>query len=361
MNLDGLFEHFTEGEPTQGAIFFLIGLVAVLAFFVITSAFKKYVKDPSSVGAKNLDDDDPEKPSQRQFSAFAFKLLARKCGLNSEQTKMLDYALKADGVKDPVKSIGSSELLDKHFKKAFRLIQKNTENDEEMQKKFDVLFATRSMLESSVEDLDITSSREVSENVNVFINIENDRYSTNLISAKGETFDVACPTTASGEAVKLAKGTKLEVFMLTRSGRSNLTFKSRVAGLVEQQRGAAKLKLEHSEDIKYIFQRKNRRKEAGLQCGVFLVSNVGKRLVVDKKRINGTIADISAGGCAIKTSAAISPGTKLKIEFTEGKGANVAVLGEVLRSDKSVLSIKFLKLARKSLNIINAFVYDFNQ
>jgi hypothetical protein len=89
----------------------------------------------------------------------------------------------------------------------------------------------------------------------------------------------------------------------------------------------------------------------------------GKKMVVDKRRLTGNILDISIGGCSIKTNVSVPSGTRLKIEFTYNNGMNVAALGQVLRTNRAgintIMHIKFLRIPRKSLNVINALVYEY--
>jgi hypothetical protein len=53
----------------------------------------------------------------------------------------------------------------------------------------------------------------------------------------------------------------------------------------------------------------------------------------------------------------------LKIEFTREDDSIVAALGEVLRTHRAgtdtIMNSKFVKVPRKSLNSINAMVYEY--
>ena len=88
-----------------------------------------------------------------------------------------------------------------------------------------------------------------------------------------------------------------------------------------------------------------------------------KKMVGDKRRLTGNILDISLGGCSIKTSAPVNSGTRLKIEFTQGTKMTIAALGQVLRTNRSgattIMHVKFLKIPRRSMNAINALVYEY--
>jgi hypothetical protein len=89
-------------------------------------------------------------------------------------------------------------------------------------------------------------------------------------------------------------------------------------------------------------------------------------MVVDSRRMTGSVTDISIGGCAIKTQISVPAGSRLKIEFDYTRGASpVAVLGQVLRINRSgiantVIHIKFLKVPRKAMNVINTLVFEYS-
>jgi hypothetical protein len=113
------------------------------------------------------------------------------------------------------------------------------------------------------------------------------------------------------------------------------------------------------------------RKEASISCNCSLVNEVDikqngktvKKLVLTHTVFQGTIINISAGGCAIKSSLKIKAGIKLKIDFTLGK-SKAAVLGEIIRINRdvagSIFHIRFLQVLPKSFCVINAFIFDYN-
>jgi len=61
-------------------------------------------------------------------------------------------------------------------------------------------------------------------------------------------------------------------------------------------------------------------------------------------------------------TAPVQVGARFKIEFVQGDN-NVAALGQVLRTNRTgvntIIHVKFLKVSQKSMNIINAFVYEY--
>ena len=351
-----MIEFWTDpGNFTTGAIIFVAGFIVILVIFIALVASRKRI----SV----LRDDIPQVSNKtlKQYSKFAFQRLAKKYGLNPEQTKMLDYVLRTDNATNPERSINSSKLLDRHFKKAYRVIvEESSNNDEEIQGKLSLLFSTRSVLENSVSVMNMVSTRRIPEKLPVVLNVEDEKYNATLVSASGDTIKVVCKESPD-DKIKFPKRLKLNVVVSSGNGNS-FSFDTHVYDAVEHK-GSITLKLAHSGRIKHLIQRRYRRRELFADCSIFLVHTRGKQLVVDKKAVSGEIMDVSAGGCSLNVKAPIPNGTRIKIEYISGKDNPVAALGQVLRTNIStagtILNVKFLKIPRKSMNTINAFVYDY--
>jgi hypothetical protein len=128
------------------------------------------------------------------------------------------------------------------------------------------------------------------------------------------------------------------------------------------------VQLAHSGEIKRLSNRRFRRRQIVISTNYYLVHMEGSgkkntKMIVDKRRFTGNIMDISIGGCSIKTNTPVSVRQRIKIEFTCKDGNTVATLGEILRTNRTgvntVMHIKFLKVPRRSLNSINAMVYEY--
>jgi c-di-GMP-binding flagellar brake protein YcgR len=299
------------------------------------------------------------------FSGFTMRRIARNIGLNSEQTKMLDYVLRTDQVADIEKSINTPALLDRHFRRAYRIIEQTTGAEKETQYKLAVLFSTRNLLENSSTS-SITSTHLIKEETALVINNGKERLNINLLSAKGDNLAVEVPKTVLGSQIKISKGTRLSVLFFNKSNKG-FAFETRVTGYSTVANHPAML-LAHSNQIRFLSQRRFRRRQAVIACNLFLVyvegSGKKQRLIVDKRRVQGNIADISVGGCSIKTIAQVQVGARFKIEFNQGD-MDLAALGQVLRTNRTnmntIIHVKFIKVSQKSMNAINAFVYEYGR
>ena len=289
--------------------------------------------------------------------------MVRDFGLDEEQIRMLDYVFKADDVIEPEKSISTPVLLDRHFKRAYRLIEQSSKSEQETQSRLSVLFSTRNILENNMRG-GISSTRELKNDLNLTLNYGKDKINVTLINAKTEHLTVEAPKNVLGSQIKIPRGTKVNVLFFTRSNKG-FSFETRVIGY-SNVNGQPVLQLAHSNHLRFLSQRRFRRRQALIACFFFLVyvegSGKKQRLVVDKHRFAGNITNISVGGCSIKTTAPVQVGAKFRIEFTQGEN-KVTAFGQVLRTNRTgagtIIHVKFLKLSQKSMNTINAYAYEY--
>jgi hypothetical protein len=337
---------------TNEIILFAVFIAVIVIVIVLVNIFKR--KDASG------------KPGStgKIFSGFALRRLTKNIDLSHEQWKMLNFAFKTDDVTDPEKSLTTPALLDRHFKRAYKVIEHSSTNEKEIQQKLAILFSTRNLLENSSIGA-ISSTRQIKDETKLTISNGRDKIDTVVISAAtSENLIVETPKNILGSQIKIAKGAKINVLFFNKNNKG-FSFETRVTGNSVVHGKPATL-LAHSNQLKFLSHRRYRRKQAAIACFMNLVyvegSGKKQRLVIDKRRFAGTITDISVGGCSIKTSYPVQVGARFKIEYTE-QGADIAALGQVLRTNRAgtttVLHIKFLRVTQKSMNYINAYVYEY--
>ena len=337
---------------------FLIGISIIAAIIIAVVILNAIKKPPVSSSAKGK----ASGGMSGLFSGFAFRRIARNLGLNHEQTKMLDYVFKLDGVTDIERSINTPSLLDRHFRRAYRVFDQSGQ-EKESQHKLSILFSTRNILENSVIG-GITSTQQLRENITFIVSFGKEKYNINVLSTKGDNIIVEAPKNVLGSLIKIPKGTRLTVMFFSRNNKG-FSFETRVVGFTGRD-GHPAMQLAHSNQLRFLSQRRFRRRQTSIACILFLVyvegSGKKQKLLVDKRRLQGNIADISVGGCSIKIMTPVKVGARFKIEFTQGD-EKVAALGKVLRSNRTgaatVFHVRFLRVSQKSMNTINAFVYEY--
>ncbi|MDR0441943.1 MAG: PilZ domain-containing protein [Treponema sp.] len=348
----------TQKESSNDAVIFIVILVAVIGALIVYNAIKK-----PGVPGKKGGSAARAAATPRLFSGFTLHRLARNIGFNREQTKMLDFVLKTDAVAEPEKSLKNAALLDRHFRRAYRVIEQTANTEEEAQERLALLFSVRNILENSAGS-GLTSTRQLQEESSAVLNLGKEKHQTSVLSVKGDNVVVECPQNALGTQVKVPRGQTLNVMVFTKNNKG-FAFETRVLGY-STSLGHPTMLLAHSNRLKFLSQRRFRRRQVVIATNLFFVYVEGEgkkqRLVVDKKRLTGNITDISIGGCSVKTPATVQGGARLKIEFTQGDNT-IAALGQVLRTNRAggntIMHVKFLKVARKSMNIINGLVYEY--
>ncbi|MDR2404517.1 MAG: PilZ domain-containing protein [Spirochaetaceae bacterium] len=302
---------------------------------------------------------------------MALHKVAYSYGLNRDQTKMLEHIFRNEGVSEPGQVIGNSLALDKHFKRAYKRIERFSNTEEEAQQQLLLLFSLRNSLESGAGNAGTASSTpQISANMAAVLNAGENSYHVKVVSVKGAQIFTEYPKNTLGNAVRMPRGTKVTLSFFTKSNKG-FAYDSQVLGDADSGQGKT-LQLVHTGRPKSLVQRRFKRRQVGINCSFRLVnleeSGSGRKktvkMIVDRSRYNGTVLDISLGGCAIRTSAGIKAGTRLKIEFQYASSPLVAVLGQILRLNRSgtmntIMHIKFLRVPGRAMNVINAIVFDY--
>ncbi|WP_461257165.1 flagellar brake domain-containing protein, partial [Treponema sp. R80B11-R83G3] len=288
-------------SPKDIIFIFVIVIVVVAALLIINSR-RGGAKGKKSSGAPAA----KTSGGTGVFSIFAFHRIARDLGLDHEQTKMLDFVFKTDQVADPQRSIITPALLDRHFRRAYKVLEQTHGRENETQHKIGVLFSTRNIIENSVLE-GLTSTRQIKDDTKFTIITNKDKIEVNIMSTKGENIEVETPKTVLGSQIKLQKGTKLNVLFFDKSNKG-FSFESSVTGYTTRQ-GHPTMQIAHSNQLRFLSQRRFRRRQTSIACSMCLVivegSGKKQRLIADKKKLQGSIADISVGGCSIKTMTSI--------------------------------------------------------
>jgi hypothetical protein len=229
-----------------------------------------------------------------------------------------------------------------------------------------VLFSARNLIEAHFQDkTTTTSTRQIPEKTPAVLTIDKVNYPVKVLSSRGDTLIVENPQRSAGSRIHPASGSKASLALYTKSSKA-FSIETRVLGTTDTADGPA-LQLAHSGQIKKLSARRFRRRQAIIDTGCFsvFVDPKTKKSIVDKRRNSGKIMDISIGGCSVKTTTSVNQGQRVKVEFIHNDGSIIAALGEILRIShngiNTVVHIHFLKVPRRSLNSINAMVYEYEE
>ena len=174
---------------------------------------------------------------------------------------MLNFVLKTDEALDPQRSLSSTELLDRHFRRAYRVINQPADDNPETQNRLALLFSTRNTLENTSIGGGITSSRQIKEETVLTISYNKEKINVKVHpSAKGDFLAVDVPKTVLGSQIKIAKNTKVNILFFNK-GNKGFTFETRVMGY-SILFGHSVMMLAHSNNLNFLSNRRFRRRQA---------------------------------------------------------------------------------------------------
>jgi hypothetical protein len=354
-----LQQYWVEDDPMQARIV-VIAIAALLAFVFVYRLIRRGGKSPVGSGGSYA--------SAKSYNTFTLRRAAAPYGLDGEQVKLLDYVFRNGNVNDPVRIMGDSSALDRHFKRAFRNIDMDSRDEARTQQNLSRLFVLRNAIEAApIED---ESSHPV-ENSQAIIRYGKDNYNVKIYSTQGRSIITELPKNNIGTTLKISNGTNVNLAYLSKSNNS-YSLPCSYVGIEKTEYGPG-FKMNSSGRAKTLTKRQTRRRRIDLRCEFYLVTlvesgkgrNKTSKLIVSPKKFTGTIRDISAGGCSIKTPVPVQAGSRLKINCNLGNGEQATVLGQVIRSNRSatmtVIHVKFIKVPMRAYNSINTLVFGYGE
>jgi c-di-GMP-binding flagellar brake protein YcgR len=355
-------KYFKDDNPIEAVV-----LIAAVGVVIVLSIIFHIVRNATSASVAGKG---KTTVSPRKFNFFTLRRIASAYGLNHDQTRLLEYIFRNNAVSEPERVMSNPTLLDRHFKKAYKFIERNSNSEEDVQQHLVRLFSLRNTIESAPTQE--SSPAQLSANTPAILAVNNESYPVKVISSKGPQVLTEVPRNTLGTPARISKGTRVTLSFFTKSSKG-FSFDGHVFGMVDTANGPG-LQISHEGRIKALTQRKHRRKNVSASCEfslVFLDETGGKKnktpkLIIDNRKYKGTVLDISIGGCSMKTSAPAQAGSRLKMTVDYSDNYLISVLGQVLRANRSgaagtILHIKFLKVPRRAFNSISTLVFGYDE
>ena len=150
MQLFLLQAYFIEDDPIQARIV-IISIVVIITVAIVFRFINRGGKSPIASVSSGY-------ATATGYNSFTLRRAAAPYGLNGEQIKMLDYVFRNGNVSNPARIIRDSNALDRHFKRAYRSIEKDSRDPEKAQQNLSKLFLLRNAIEAAIVEDNVTSS-----------------------------------------------------------------------------------------------------------------------------------------------------------------------------------------------------------
>ncbi len=343
----------------------LIGVIAIVAILIGVIIIGGKTSQTGSSGRKS--------GKNGKFKKSTFRKQAISYGLNKVQLSTLENLIERHPVPNPNILFSNANVLDKLLQNGMDNIDTQVSNEKVKESQKLTLFRIKQKIErNSNKTLGLRATKQLKPSQKIVINPETGgKYPVKILTNLKDAIGVQVPVNQTGQQTRVKKGTKVNVFFWKSNGQG-FSFASKILGYTKI-RGETSLLLKHSNTVKEAQQRKFRRKDLNRPCYFYpvriLTTGVGKNktkkaFVESKNSSLGTILEVSAGGCSVKTTYPLRRGELIKIEFETYKRNSVSGFGKVvgftrLRPVGGIMHIQYTRLSQKFMNRINSFVYDF--
>ena len=348
----------------------LVVIVGVILLIVLASKFSGGGSSSRS-GSTGLGSSSGS--TTKKFSRRTFIRKGTALGLSKVQANTLANLVVKYKMKNPYLVFTHGNQLDALLRKSISEIESQVASDQVKEAQKVTIFRIKQSLERNTNKAKgFSSTTSIPSGQTIVLTAgDGSRYQTKVNTNLRNYLSAAIPTNQSGSQVRWKKWTPIKVFFWKRNGQG-FAFDSKITGY-SVIRGLPSVLLQHSNKVKQAQQRKFRRKEISRPAYFFPVKiipvGVGKkakkRAIVESDRgALGTLIDLSAGGCAIKSSKPIPKSGLIKLQFETGEGHSIWCFGKVINLRKApplggVMHVVFTKVTYKNLNSINSFVYDY--
>lgn len=308
----------------------------------------------------------------KTYRPAMFRKQGRKLGLPDNHIKNLETMVKRYNITYPYNLYKNTPLLDQTLGRAMKELEESSMSDEAKALQKQSLFRIKQIIElKSQKKNSLSSSKQLKVNQPlVLAPTFGGRYKSRVVSVLPEALSVEAPMRPDGKLVISKRGQVMTVYFWKESG-SAYTFSTKVSGF-KPLGSVQTMMLQHVNRIEQSQQRRYRRKEVDKPAYYFRVNVIEsgrgrkkkKEAVLDSQVRNlGTLLEISAGGCSIKTTTPLQKGDLIKVQFEPVRKHQIAAFGKVRQISRRkpvgyIMHVMFTKVSRQHLNDINEYVYE---
>ena len=342
--------------PYTVMAFALIGLGVLFLLWLLWRILQKRKESPEYIEAQK----------NRPTTIKDVQALAKKISLTRQEALLVWNICFRQKARNIYYLWNDEEYLDGVLREEYlRLKQKNAESD------IYELFKLKSRLER-IERMQhtIPSSHNIPEGETLTLPATGGRfYSFKLRKNDQDSLILEVPPNLEGTEFCPKPLDKIVMTYMTKRG-TQYVLSSRVIRFQHGPGGVPEMVINHSNAVSMQNRRQWKRVNIGNKCLFSAVEEkTGRRGEITyapkENKYEGTLADVSAGGCMIKTQLPIKRDQKLWIKITLPERGEFEAYGLIVSAQKNnetnifALHISFLEIEQKDRNDIFAFVYNY--
>ncbi len=299
--------------------------------------------------------------------------IAAYYGLNKEQAAFFHTICKNRGIKDPHFLLQNVNSLDSFFSKVFHQLNDNRTAEKESEHKKTLLFTIREAIESKrrLSHLISTTKALTAGQAFSFYTKAGEQYPSKILDNSTRGMLCELPRDAFQNEIRLPPWSPIDLFFYTKSGQS-YKCTTRVSGY-ETGKGSNLMLMAHTDRIIALPNRKHTRRSLDTACKFCHVAvetvingrNSEHRFYPSNRNFDGSINDISVGGCSLTTLTPPKVGEYIQIEFSMDESQTEAIVGKIVKLNKIdgktaiAMHVQFVKMKRATMNRIFSYIYNY--
>ncbi len=310
----------------------------------------------------------PQKPDRGDL-----RYVIRTYGFSKDQADFFTRLCNGSHIANPSKLLQSESDFNDFCTRTFNYLQAQGSTNKMSEKYKTLLFTIRESVEQYRKTAkQVTSTRDLRGGQQLTLTTGTDeQYPSTIVENTHQGLLCAVPRDIFGNELRVPVGSKLKIFFYTPSNDSyQLMAKVK---RYESAKNATLMLLTHSDSVSAMPSRNHERRAIDSPCtfSSVTVANVvnGKRtehkFYPSGKPIAGTLQDISAGGCSVRTATPLNEGSYLELKCQLDSLNEEIIIAKTVKLHKAetdgeyVMHIQFAKIPRSTMNRIFSYIYDY--
>lgn len=353
-------------------VYFLLGFAAIIGVIIAANKYMQRMKSGARISKPGV-----IRPTSAFIQSRTFRKEIREvaalCALDTAQTDFFSRLCTKYHISNPLYLLRNEKMMDEFFSHAFHALAESASPEKDKEVNKTILFTIREALDNYRKSITVLkSTRSVNSGQEiVLITPREEHYPTVVLENSARGLICRIPRDEFGNEIRLPLWTKVSIFFSTDSGQSYQC----TARILRYESGTRETYgiLSHTDSLKVLPSRRHERVRIDLNCRFrhVRVANVvnGRqtihRFYPEGKEYNGTLSDISSGGCSLLTLSPLTHNEYIEIQCTlDGKYADtmtgkIVDIEDAARGTGSVGHVKFAKMPRATMNRIFTLIFNF--
>jgi hypothetical protein len=300
------------------------------------------------------------------------KYVIKAYGFNKEQAELFARLCNGNRIHNPSHMLQEEGEFNDFFTRTLRYLDSQKASGGNSERYKTILFTIKEKVDNYKHaSRHLTSTRGIRTGQQITVTTKKDeQYPSTVMLNTQDGLLCSVPRDDFGNELRLPLWSRITVFFYAGTGESyQLDTKIR---RYESARNETRMVIAHTDTIKPLPNRNHVRKSLTIPCRFtpVTVANIvnGKhtehKYYPSSRIFDGTLEDISAGGCSIATNAPIPVGEYAQITFKMDGINEDTIIVKIVKhravedSPVTVMHIQFAKIPRASMNRIFSFIYN---